>query len=129
DNIEKIPLVLKQNKQELIFVRYDKSVFYSNNRKREIWIPDRNMPLRKKGNERSIMVSKFFLEEYKQIRDKAISIFEAKFSNTTAVFAFDNSTNYRVYTEDTLIAIRMNLKLRENQLKIFEEDEDYDENM
>ena len=53
-----------------------------------------------------------------QVRDKAIPIFEAKFPNAIAVFAFDNSTNHAVYAEDALIAAKMNLKAGENQLML-----------
>ncbi|CAG8756355.1 22800_t:CDS:2 [Cetraspora pellucida] len=71
---------------------------------------------------------------------KAISIFEAKFPNAMAMFAFNNSTNHGTYAEDALIAARMNLKPgADRQLNIqhmvfeknyvFEEDEDYDETM
>ncbi|CAG8728882.1 23870_t:CDS:2 [Cetraspora pellucida] len=52
-----------------------------------------------------------------QIRNKAIPIFEAKFFNAMAVFAFDNSTNHEAYTEDALIAARMNLNLEETNQK------------
>ncbi|CAG8593682.1 7845_t:CDS:2 [Cetraspora pellucida] len=100
-------------------------------RKQEIWVLDRNMSLQKKENGRLIMVSEFLLEEcsqlklservnnlLEQIRDKAISIFEAKFPNAMAIFAFDNSTNHGAYAEDTLIAARMNLKPKRNQPKM-----------
>ncbi|CAG8731255.1 6093_t:CDS:2, partial [Cetraspora pellucida] len=53
-----------------------------------------------------------------QIRDKVIPIFETKFPNIMAVFAFDNSTNHKAYAENTLIAARMNLKPGENQPKM-----------
>ncbi|CAG8739862.1 3672_t:CDS:1, partial [Cetraspora pellucida] len=85
--------------------------------------------------------------------DKAIPIFEAKFPNATAMFAFDNSTNHGAYAEDALIAARMNLKPGGNQPimqsttfveangqlntqhivfekdYVFKKDEDYDETM
>ncbi len=44
-----------------------------------------------------------------QIKSKAIPIFEAKFSNATAVFTFDNSTNHAAYAKDALVVTRMNL--------------------
>jgi len=50
-----------------------------------------------------------------QIKSKVIPIFEAKFPNATAVFIFDNSTNYAAYAKDALIAIRMNLDPEEKQ--------------
>ncbi|CAG8697223.1 15461_t:CDS:2, partial [Cetraspora pellucida] len=44
-----------------------------------------------------------------------IPIFEPKFSNITAIFAFDNSTNHSTYAKDALIALRMNLGPSRNQ--------------
>jgi hypothetical protein len=100
---------------------------------------DGEMPLRKKGNGRSIMVSEFLLEAcgrlqlseeekrihpnvpvearcyltpgrnqegywtvedlLNQIKNKAIPIFETKFPDAIAVFAFDNSTNHTAYAK------------------------------
>ena len=135
--------------RELILVTHDECVFYSNDGKRGIWVPDDKMPLRKKGNGRSIMVSEFISEAcgrlrlseeettlhpnvpvearcylmpgrnqegywtvehlLEQIEHKVIPIFEAKFPNATAVFAFDNSTNHAAYGKDALVAKIMNL--------------------
>ncbi|CAG8607685.1 9877_t:CDS:1, partial [Scutellospora calospora] len=39
----------------------------------------------------------------------AIDILEIVLLNTIFVFGFDNSTNYRVFTENALIARRMNV--------------------
>ena len=50
-----------------------------------------------------------------QIKSKAIPIFEAKFPNATAVFAFDNSTNHAAYAKDAFVAARMNLDFGEKQ--------------
>ncbi|CAG8521014.1 11601_t:CDS:2, partial [Scutellospora calospora] len=126
-------------------------------KKRDIDIR-REYAIAKKENRRSIIVSKFILEEcdqlklskqemimhldvpvdarcylmpgknqegfwtvdnlLEQIRDKVILIFETKFSNATAIFAFDNSTNYAAYAEDALITTRINLKPRGNQPKM-----------
>ncbi|CAG8758372.1 12828_t:CDS:2, partial [Cetraspora pellucida] len=138
--------VSKYNKCQVV---YEYLVLLKSRYRKEeakIWIPDENMSLQKKGNRRSIMVSKLLLEECSQLKlseEEArmhpnISI-EAcyylmpgktkKFSNAIAVFAFDNSTNHGAYAEDALIAARINLKPEGNQPKIFEEDKDYDENM
>ncbi|CAG8641719.1 2580_t:CDS:2 [Cetraspora pellucida] len=51
-----------------------------------------------------------------QIQNKVIPIFEAKFPNATAIFAFDNSTNHLAYAKDALIALRINLGPSRNQL-------------
>ena len=141
--------VLRPEERELILITHDKCIFYTNDGKKKIWIPDGEMLLRKKGNEKSIMVSEFLLEAcgwlklseeeatrnpniptearcyllpgknqegyqtfehlLEQIKPKAIPIFEAKFSNATAVFTFDNSTNHAAYAKDALVVTRMNL--------------------
>src|SRR6266487_3192510 len=154
--MEMISLALVIGERELIFVTHNECIFYSNDGKRRIWVTDRQMPLRKKGNGRSIMVSEFLSEacdrlklsekestehpniptetccylipgknqeDYwtvehllEQIKHKVIPIFEMKFSDATAVFAFDNSTNHAAYMKDTLVAGRMNLGPRGKQL-------------
>ena len=149
EEMEVIPPVLKPDERELILVTHDECIFYANDGKKRIWVDDGEMPLRKKGNGRSIMVSEFLSEAcgrlklseeeiernpdipiearcyllpgknqegywtfehlLEQIKSKAIPIFEAKFPNATAVFAFDNSTNHAAYAKDALVAARMNL--------------------
>lgn len=44
-----------------------------------------------------------------QIKNKAIPIFETKFPDAIAVFAFDNSANHAAYAKNALVAKRMNL--------------------
>src|SRR6185437_16255973 len=61
-NMKRVPPVLKVGKRELILVTHDECIFYSYNRKRGIWVYDGMMPLRKKGNGKSIMVSEFVSE-------------------------------------------------------------------
>src|SRR5438105_2364440 len=63
-----IPPALEVGERELILVTYNECIFYSNNEKRGIWVSDEKMPLWKKGNGRSIMVSEFFLEACSQLR-------------------------------------------------------------
>ncbi len=50
---------LLEGEKERIFVIHDKSIFYSNDGKHKVWTKNEKMPLQKKGNGRSIMVSKF----------------------------------------------------------------------
>jgi len=147
--MEPISPTLGVHERELILVTHNKCVFYSNDGKRGIWISEGKMPLRKKGNGRSIMVSEFISEAcgwlklseeekkiypdipeeaccylkpgknqegywtvdhlLKQIKTKAIPIFEAKFPHAIAVFAFYNSTNHAAYADDALVAQKMNL--------------------
>ncbi|RIB05318.1 hypothetical protein C2G38_2219929 [Gigaspora rosea] len=148
EKMEPISPVLGIGERELIFVTHDECIFYANDRKRGIWVCNGMMPLCKKGNGKSIMVSKFVLEAcrrlrlnekekqshpnipaearyylkpgknkesywtvehlLKQIKENAITIFEAKFPGATAVFAFDNSMNHAAFANDALMAQRMN---------------------
>src|SRR6266545_4836608 len=68
ENIERIPPILGPNKKEIILVTHDECVFYSNDGKRGIWAKSGELPLCKKGNERSIMVSEFLTEECGQLK-------------------------------------------------------------
>ena len=45
-----------------MLVVHDECIFYSNDGKCGIWVKNGEMPLRKKGNGRSIMVSEFLTE-------------------------------------------------------------------
>ncbi len=62
EEMDAISLVLRPEERELILITYDECIFYTNDGKKKIWIPDGEMLLRKKGNEKSIMVSEFLLE-------------------------------------------------------------------
>ena len=53
---------LPEGEKERILIVHDESIFYSNDGKREAWIKDEKIPLWKKGNGRSIMVSEFLTE-------------------------------------------------------------------
>ncbi len=59
---------LGPNDKEVILITYNECVFYSNNEKRGVWAKSRKLPLRKKGNGHSIMVSEFLSEEYGQLK-------------------------------------------------------------
>ncbi|UZO14801.1 uncharacterized protein OCT59_006245 [Rhizophagus irregularis] len=54
--------IFKIVKKKHILVIYDECIFYSNDGKREVWAKTGELPLRKKGNGRSIMVSEFLTE-------------------------------------------------------------------
>ena len=45
-----------------MFYTHDESIFYSNEGNSMLWHPDGQLPLRKKGHGRSIMVSEFLSE-------------------------------------------------------------------
>src|SRR6266496_3455469 len=62
ETMEKILPNLKDNEKEHIFVTHDECIFYSNDGKRGVWAKNGELPLRKKGNGRSIMVSEFLTE-------------------------------------------------------------------
>ncbi|CAG8725905.1 3842_t:CDS:2 [Cetraspora pellucida] len=64
----KIPPVLNRGEKELIFITHDECIFYSNDGKKKIWVPNGEMPLRKKGDRRPIMVSEFILGECGQLK-------------------------------------------------------------
>jgi hypothetical protein len=53
---------LPEGKKERILVTHDECIFYSNDGKRGVWAKNGELPLRKKGNGRSIMVSEFLTE-------------------------------------------------------------------
>ena len=60
--MDRICLNLPEGEKERILVVHDESIFYSNDGKRGVWTKDGKMPLRKKGNGRSIMISEFLTE-------------------------------------------------------------------
>ena len=68
ENMKRTSLTLGSNNKKVILVTYDKCVFYSNDRKQEVWAKSEELPLHKKGNECSIMVSKFLSEECGQLK-------------------------------------------------------------
>src|SRR3954470_22348043 len=53
---------LPEGEKERILVTHDECIFYSNDGKRGVWAKHGELPLRKKGNGRSIMVSEFLTE-------------------------------------------------------------------
>jgi len=59
ETMEEIPPTLESNEKEIILVTHDECVFYSNDEKRGVWAKSGKLPLCKKGNGRSIMISKF----------------------------------------------------------------------
>jgi hypothetical protein len=62
ENMEQQNPLLLPNEKMHILVTHDECLFYSNDDRPIIWAPIRNPPLRKKGQEKSIMVSKFLLK-------------------------------------------------------------------
>ncbi|CAB4481750.1 unnamed protein product [Rhizophagus irregularis] len=63
ETMEQIPPILESDDKEVILVTHDECIFYSNDGKRGVWAKSGELPLRKKGNGRLIMVSEFLLEE------------------------------------------------------------------
>ncbi len=53
---------LPEGEKERILVTHDECIFYFNDGKRGVWAKNGELPLRKKGNGRSIMVSEFLTE-------------------------------------------------------------------
>ena len=68
EEMDTIPPILRPEERELILITHDKCIFYTNDGKKKIWIPDGEMLLRKKGNEKSIMVSEFLSEACGQLK-------------------------------------------------------------
>ena len=68
ETMKRIPPILESNDKEIILVIYDECIFYSNNRKQDVWIKSGQLLLRKKGNGCSIIVSEFLLEECDQLK-------------------------------------------------------------
>ncbi|CAJ0749675.1 18009_t:CDS:2, partial [Entrophospora sp. SA101] len=52
-----------QGIEEIILVTHDECIFYSNDGKRGVWAKSGELPLKKKGNGRSMMVSEFLTEK------------------------------------------------------------------
>ena len=123
----------------LIFYTHDECIFYSNDGQRTIWHPTGEMPLRKKGQGQSIMVSEFLSEVdgplgvreiiypgkncdgYWTGKDvakqftKAIMAHKKKYLNYDRLWAFDNSSNHNCFANDALLVTRMNLSSRGQQ--------------
>ncbi|EXX52549.1 uncharacterized protein OCT59_008726 [Rhizophagus irregularis] len=62
ENMEQKNLVLLSNKKLHILITHDECLFYANDDRPVVWAPIGEPPLRKKGQEKSIMVSDFLLE-------------------------------------------------------------------
>ena len=56
ETLEPIPPILSPDKKEIVLVTHDECIFYSNDGKRGVWVRDGELPLKKKGNWRCIMV-------------------------------------------------------------------------
>src|SRR5207248_7660614 len=63
ETLEPIPPILSPDKKEIVLVTHDECIFYSNDGKRGVWVKNGELPLKKKGNGRSIMVSEFLTEK------------------------------------------------------------------
>ncbi|CAB4477291.1 unnamed protein product [Rhizophagus irregularis] len=68
ESMDRIHPNLPEGEKERILVVHDECIFYSNDGKRGLWTKDGEMPLRKKGNGRSIMVSEFLTEVDRRLR-------------------------------------------------------------
>lgn len=54
--------LIPENSKYVVLVTHDESIFYSNDDTRLVWHPQNEMPLRKKGKGRSLMISDFLTE-------------------------------------------------------------------
>ena len=62
ETLEPIPPILGSDEKEIILVTHDECIFYSYDGKRGVWVRNGELPLKKKGNGRCIMVSEFLTE-------------------------------------------------------------------
>jgi len=62
ENMDRILPDLADGEKEHILVTHDECIFYSNDGQRGVWAKNGELPLRKKGNGKSIMVSEFLTE-------------------------------------------------------------------
>ena len=62
DNMEKVPPLLTPEEKEHILIVHDECIFYSNDGKRGTQAKSGELPLRKKGNRKSIIISEFLTE-------------------------------------------------------------------
>ena len=73
-NMNRILPDLAKGETEHILVTHDECVFYSNDGQRGVWAKNGELPLRKKGNGKSIMVSEFLTEVDGRLRLKPADI-------------------------------------------------------
>ncbi|GBC21156.2 hypothetical protein RIR_jg24235.t1 [Rhizophagus irregularis DAOM 181602=DAOM 197198] len=62
ENMDRILPDLAEGEKEHILVTHDECIFYSNDGLRGVWAKNGELPLRKKGNGKSIMISEFLTE-------------------------------------------------------------------
>src|SRR5437764_12648968 len=62
EDMKRIAPMLNLGEKERILVVHDECIFYSNDGNRGTWAKSGELPLRKKGNGKSIMVSEFLTE-------------------------------------------------------------------
>jgi hypothetical protein len=62
ETLEPIPPILGPDEKKIILVTHDECIFYSYDGKRGVWVRNGELPLKKKGNGRCIMVSEFLTE-------------------------------------------------------------------
>ncbi|CAG8498285.1 817_t:CDS:2, partial [Scutellospora calospora] len=92
--MERIHPILPQGEKERVLVVYDECIFYSNDGKQEI--------------DGCLCLQQSDIERYSNISKEA-KCYLIPSANQEAVFTFDNSSNHDAFSEDTLIASRMNL--------------------
>ncbi|CAG8706927.1 9613_t:CDS:2, partial [Cetraspora pellucida] len=141
DLTQQINPVLPAGERLHILVMHDESVFYANDGQRAFWAPIGKQSLRSKSAGGSIMQqnnSLLFEQQIpteacciihlgnnrdgywtisdvaQQLKNKAISIFEAMHPGCVAVFAFDNSSNHAAFANNALVVSQMNFKSEMN---------------
>ncbi|CAG8639691.1 10105_t:CDS:2, partial [Gigaspora margarita] len=129
---------LNNGENELVWVTHDKTTFYIYDRPHSVWGPEKEQPLYKKGLGSAIHISDFLTETIEPLKydqekahimmildanrdgywnsvklleqvQQAIKIFERTHPGCVGIFAFDNATSHKAFSEDALVALKMNL--------------------
>ncbi|CAG8845986.1 1953_t:CDS:2, partial [Gigaspora margarita] len=126
---------LNNGENELVWVTHDETTFYIYYGPHSVWGPEREQPLCKKGLGFTIHISDFLTETIGPLKDNqekilganrdgywdlvkllkqvqwVIKIFEQTYPRCVGIFAFDNATFHKAFSEDALVASKMNLGL------------------
>ncbi|CAG8653822.1 8865_t:CDS:2, partial [Scutellospora calospora] len=126
--------------KEHVWVTHDETIFYVYDRLHSVWGPEGEQLLRKKGLGAAVYISDFLTETIGSLKDdqkearvmmildancdgywdseklfeqvkRAVNIFERTYLGCVGVFAFDNATSYKAFSENSLVASKMNLGL------------------
>ncbi|CAG8811727.1 24145_t:CDS:2, partial [Cetraspora pellucida] len=114
--------------EEHIWVTHNKTTFYVYNRPHSVWGSEGEQPLRKKRLGAAMHISDFLTETIGSLKDDqeearvmmnseklleqvkwVVNIFEQTHLGCVGVFAFDNIISHKAFSENALVASKMNL--------------------